>query len=106
MTFTLKTFHAINLIDWTRFVGYMYLLGQGVEVDYPKAKKFFESALSFKPDLINALYHIGLIYELGLGVPADPAKATQFYNKTKDVIENRMISLHITHICISNGGLE
>ena len=65
--------------DVQDFLGWMYLLGEGVQQDYAKALEFFEKAAA--KGHAQSQYALGLMYEHGRGVQQDYAKAREWYEK-------------------------
>ena len=67
--------------DASRVLGYMYLEGEGVEVDYDFATIHFRNALHSEDDNDNAstCYYIATQYAEGKGKPQDPEKAVLWY---------------------------
>lgn len=60
--------------------GELYYLGNGVEKDYKKAKKYFEKAAELGNE--SAEGYLGLFYEKGYGVEKDIDKALYWYKKS------------------------
>ena len=60
-------------------LGNMYLMGVGVDIDYPKAIKAFEQAAGRGND--KAAYKLGIIYHEGTGVRADPRAAFKWFGQ-------------------------
>ncbi|KAK8842043.1 hypothetical protein M9Y10_026261 [Tritrichomonas musculus] len=59
-------------------LGFIYLLGLGVERDYQKARKFFEK-LEKRENNSLALLNLAYIYLGGLGVPKDIPRTMHYY---------------------------
>jgi TPR repeat protein len=59
-------------------LGYLYLIGDGVSLDYKQALKWYRMAADKS---VDASYHVGQIYRYGLGVPKDYAEALKWYRK-------------------------
>lgn len=55
----------------------MYQRGEGVPIDYEKAKEYYERAAAM--DFPPAHYNLAYLYEKGLGVPVDAKKALTGY---------------------------
>ena len=66
---------AKNLVD----LGNMYYMGEGVERNYKKAKKYYEQAK--RKNSIVALYKLGFMYENGKGVSKSYQKAKVYYEQ-------------------------
>jgi hypothetical protein len=60
-------------------LGNMYLMGVGVDIDYPKAIQAFEQAAGQGND--KASYKLGVIYYEGTGVRADPQAAFKWFGQ-------------------------
>lgn len=60
-------------------LGNFYLLGNGVEQDYGKAKEYYEK--SAQEDYPKAFAKIGYLYAKGKGVEVDFGKAIEFLEK-------------------------
>ncbi|NND50172.1 MAG: hypothetical protein HKN60_07955, partial [Rhizobiales bacterium] len=70
---------AVNL-------GTMYLLGQDVEQDIAKARRFFE--IGADAGNANALYQLGRMYKEGNGVSVDYPRAFEFYNRAVEASDH------------------
>lgn len=69
---------VIDRNSWSSdMLGYCYLHGLGVPVDYAKAKKLLEKY----PGELLSCAGLGEIYAYGLGVPADISKAMTYWNR-------------------------
>lgn len=69
---------VIDRNEWSSdMLGYCYLHGLGVPVDYARAKKLMERY----PAEPLSCAGLGEIYAYGLGVPADISKAMTYWNK-------------------------
>lgn len=62
------------------YLGYAYLNGKGVAVDYDKAKSFLE--LAVKQGDPSAMNHLGMMYFEGKGVAKDQNKAIPLFKKS------------------------
>lgn len=62
-----------------RSIGNFFLLGNGVEQDYGKAKEYYEK--SAQEDYPKAFAKIGYLYAKGKGVEVDFGKAIEFLEK-------------------------
>jgi uncharacterized protein YdaT len=60
-------------------LGVIYQNGQGVALDYAKAREWYEKAAD--NGNAPAMVSLGLLYENGKGVPQDYAKAREWYEK-------------------------
>ena len=69
------------------FLGIMYLYGQGVEKDYPKAYEWLNRSSQMANG--HAQYHLGNMYVQGWGVERDYKKAYGLYKKSadKDIVQ-------------------
>ncbi|MCZ7837066.1 tetratricopeptide repeat protein [Atlantibacter hermannii] len=73
------------------YLGYAYLNGKGVAVDYDKAKSFLD--LAVKQGEPSAMYHLGTMYFDGKGMPVNKNKAIHYFKKAAlKVIRMRVIS--------------
>jgi TPR repeat protein len=62
------------------YLGHLYLLGQGVAVDYAKARELFTKAAELE-DWGGAAHHLGEIYYNGLGVKRDYREAFKWFTR-------------------------
>ncbi|MEM9965696.1 MAG: SEL1-like repeat protein [Asticcacaulis sp.] len=90
--------NKIGYPDSALFLGHIYILGQGTEVDIPEGIKWLKRAanqpyqnLSFDPAYpdrsmprIDAALTLGSIYLTGYGVPQDKKEAVHWYKKAAD----------------------
>lgn len=90
--------NKIGYPDSALFLGHIYILGQGTEVDIPEGIKWLKRAanqpyqnLSFNPAYpdrsmprIDAALTLGSIYLTGYGVPQDKKEAVHWYKKAAD----------------------
>ena len=60
-------------------LGLMYVTGDGVDLDYAKAKDYWEKAAAKGSD--TAMYHIGIMYRMGEGMNKDRSKAMEWFEK-------------------------
>jgi TPR repeat protein len=60
------------------YLGHLYLLGQGVDLDYAKARELFAKAAELE-DWGGAAHHLGEIYYHGLGVKRDYREAFKWF---------------------------
>ena len=63
-------------IDAMYDVGYIYLIGDGVEIDYDKAFEYFTKAAD--KGMAQAYGSVGYCYQNGLGVEADLDKMLEY----------------------------
>ena len=70
-------------IDALGTIGYMYVMGEGVEQDYAKALEYYQKAAD--QGNASALYNLGVMYQDGEGVEQDYAKALEYYQKAADL---------------------
>jgi TPR repeat protein/tRNA A-37 threonylcarbamoyl transferase component Bud32 len=80
-------------------IGAAYQKGDGVELDYHKAAKYFEEA--GKRGSSNAWIGLGLMYEDGSGMDVNHAKAAQCYRKAAEA--GNMIGQHNLAIMYEEG---
>jgi TPR repeat protein len=77
-------------------VGYMYLIGDNVEIDYKKALEWYQKSAEL--DNVDAIYGLACIYEEGIIVKKDFVKAMNLYqyaiNLGSDTSEERLMYLH------------
>lgn len=62
-------------------LGLRYYKGIGVDVDYAKAKNYFESAVNNGID--GAAYYLGVIYYNGKGIQTNHLKAKDYFEKAE-----------------------
>ncbi|KAE9845655.1 sel1 repeat family protein, partial [Escherichia coli] len=62
------------------YLGYAYLNGKGVAVDYDKAKNFLELAVNQGEP--SAMYHLGTMYFDGKGIAVNRSKAIPLFQKS------------------------
>ena len=82
-----KTFHQTGFEDeCENAIGNAYFHGEGVDIDYKEAIKWWEKASVKRPGRevgnTDALYHLGMAYKNGHGVKPDMAKAIQYFEKS------------------------
>ena len=66
-------------------LGYLYLNGEGVEIDYEKAYKYFsDSAISGNP---NAVYKLGDFYKEGIYVKKSEEEAFRKYMMASEMLD-------------------
>lgn len=63
-------------------LGGMYLLGEGTQKDYVKAKEWYEKAA--EQEYAKAQTNLGMMYSDGLGVRKDYVKAKEWFGKACD----------------------
>ena len=63
-------------------LGKMYLAGNGVGVDFGKAKAYLETAA--ENGIAGANYYLGKIYYNGNGVPTNHLKAKEYFEKSSN----------------------
>ena len=68
-------------------LGVMYLKGDGVDIDYNKAKEWFTKAVANSPDSSTMKINLGYTYEL----QGDISKAHEWYNKAVSQITDEEI---------------
>lgn len=61
-------------------LGLRYYKGIGVEVDYSKAKNYFEEAIN--KGCASSAYYLGLIHYNGNGTPVNHQKAKEYFEKS------------------------
>lgn len=70
-------------------LGYVYMYGRGVPVDYTMAFSYFR--LSAKRGNIEANYKLGNLYQSGKGVKKNINLAIEYYDKALNLIEKNNI---------------
>ena len=66
------------------YLGYIYYVGDPVEVDHKKALSYFNKALEMNPKDFNAKYFLGEMYMFGRGITANPQKAKMYFEEILD----------------------
>ncbi len=71
-----------GLADAQKFLGILYVNGQGVPQDYAEAAKWYRKAAD--QGNASAQYSLGFMYNRGLGVPRDPVQAELWRRKAAE----------------------
>jgi uncharacterized protein len=61
-------------------IGSLYQKGQGVDVNYEEAAKWYRSSANLGNH--SAMFNLGTLYEKGLGVPLDADEARRWFAKS------------------------
>ena len=90
-------------VEATQELGIRYYRGLGVDVDYQKAKSYFEKANS--NGCKGSAYYLGMIYYNGNGVSVDHAKAKEYFEKS-DANNNIFSTYYLGKIYYWGDGVE
>lgn len=72
----------LNDIDCIAQLGYYYMVGQGVDLDYKKAVNYLSKAA--KEGNMYAQYNLGICYSNGFGVGQNPELANEWLKKAAE----------------------
>lgn len=89
---------ALGHADAHYFLGRFYGLGDGISIDFAKAKEHYEKGLSLGS--YKCGYALGLLYHSGLGVEKDEDLAKEYFVKNYDILLSEAeakdpVSMHI-----------
>ena len=90
-------------IEAVQELGVRYYRGLGVNVDYQKAKDYFDKANS--AGCKGSSYYLGMIYYNGNGVPVNHAKAKEYFEKS-DAANNIFSTYYLGKIYYWGDGVE
>ncbi|GAB4196949.1 MAG: hypothetical protein Tsb002_30730 [Wenzhouxiangellaceae bacterium] len=72
-----------NYADSHQPLAMLYLFGEGIPPDYPKALEILKQCLTHEK--MRCYNTLGYLYELGLGTAADPKQAKAYYDKGEEL---------------------
>lgn len=84
-------------------LGLRYYRGVGVDVNFEKARTYFESAVNNGID--NAAYYLGVIYYNGKGTPVNHVKAKEYFERS-EANNNIFSSYYLGKIYYWGDGVE
>lgn len=103
---TIKNLEKLALngnVEAIQELGIRYYRGLDVEIDYQKAKGYFDRANS--AGCKGSAYYLGMIYYNGNGVPVDHVKAKEYFEKS-DANSNVFSTYYLGKLYYWGDGVE